>query len=966
MPDREALARATLEAQTRLHRRSLNYIPGATFTVALALAASLWPLPSAKPLLIWLGVVALAVLLHIGVQLRQGEGVAREPDDPRWRRQHRMAIAVQGLAWAGLALVMEHVPEGPGHDAIAFAGVAMMAGWITTGSFDRVAVALFTVPAFLPAALHFGAHVQSLSALALSSAALVVTLMLQAAQRGHRAFVNSVERRVVRERAANQAQVLEQLLQNTEQGVWFLDNQGLTTDLNPAMARLLGRDREQVLGRSVFDFFAGADLATLNHQLELRKKGHKEGYEIGIVQPDGHRIECFNNATPIYDAQGAKIGSVGLWTNLTPLKRALADVESGRQELFALLDAFPGFVVSMDQDGRYSFMNQRMARWYGRAPKDMVGRHVSEFTTPERWNDILAWQVRADQGEILVEEREYKPRRPGDKLFWMQSTRLAGLKRPDGSRSYYSFGLETTDRVQREAERQAHAQQMQTLLSSFPGGIAAIDHEGRYTFVNQAMADILRRPAEQVVGRLVEEILPARAVRLRQELQLLQQGQVLTEEVPNPQPDGGPHTYFHATRVASPADAQGRHTYYAFTIDITERKRAEQRAEAAREEAERANQAKSQFMSQMSHELRTPLNAVLGFGQLLQTDPHHPLQPRQQLNVQEILKGAEHLLNLINGLLDISRIEAGKFAVQLGPVPVQQLVNEALALMQPLAQRSGITLQEAIDTAPHLHLQADRTRLLQVLLNLLSNAINYNRERGSVSVEWLAEDGELTLGIRDTGPGLSREQRERLFEPFQRLHAEGSRIEGTGIGLALSRRLVEAMGGQIGVDSEPGMGCLFWVRMPQAEPPAALAHDQAESGHAAGDNPHSEATGPARTLLYIEDNPVNLLVMQAMIARLPRVEMMSAEDGAPGLELALQELPDLILTDIQMPGMDGFELLRRLREHEATRHIPVVAISADAMPDTVARGQAAGFAEYLTKPVQMDALHGVVQRLLGP
>jgi len=261
MPDREALARATLEAQTRLHGRSLIYLPGATLAVALTLAGILWPQSEPLPLLGWLSGVALVLLLHLGLHLWQREGVAREPAAPRWRLHHRMVIALQGMAWAALAVVMNEVPEGQGHDAIAFAAVAMIAGWITTGSFDRVSVALFTVPALLPAGLHFWAHGHDMSALNLGGTVLVAVMMLLAAHRGYRAFLSSVERRLAGERAANQARVLEQLLQNTEQGVWFLDNQGLTTDLNAAMARLLGRDREAVLGRSVFDYLAGADLA---------------------------------------------------------------------------------------------------------------------------------------------------------------------------------------------------------------------------------------------------------------------------------------------------------------------------------------------------------------------------------------------------------------------------------------------------------------------------------------------------------------------------------------------------------------------------------------------------------------------------------------------------------------------------------------------------------------------------------
>ena len=370
IPDLDALTRATRAAQIRLHGKSLNYLPAVTCTVALTLAGSLWPLTTAAPLLMWLAAVALAVLLHLGLHIGLHLGLHRglhllrrevltpQPSDAIRLRHHRLAIALQGLAWAGLAVVMEHVPEGPGHDEIAFAGIVMIAGWVTTGSFDRVAVGLATLPTLLPVVLHFWNHGHEASPVALASTALVGALMVQAAQRGHRAFVHSVERRLAGDQAADQARLLELLLQNTEQGVWFLDNNGLTTDLNAAMARPLGRRREEVLGRSVFDFFSGADLATLHRQLELRKQGHREGYEIGIVQPDGRRIECFNNATPIYDSTGNKIGSVGLWTDQTPLKQSLVEADLMRRELFALLDAFPGFVVAISRDGHFTFINE--------------------------------------------------------------------------------------------------------------------------------------------------------------------------------------------------------------------------------------------------------------------------------------------------------------------------------------------------------------------------------------------------------------------------------------------------------------------------------------------------------------------------------------------------------------------------------------------------------------------------------
>lgn len=857
MTDTEALAGALRAEQSRLHAKTLGILPVATASVSIILATVIWPHAQAAGdpfhsmalLAGWMGLLGVGLLFHIALHLSQRQAQRAAPENARWLRRHRLAVAVHGFLWGSLAFVMHQLPERSVHDAITFAALAIVAGWVTTGSFDRLGTALFSVPATAPALFHLWDYPGGARPLLGAALLLFAGMMVLAVLRGYRGFESSVRRRLEQQRAASQARLLEQLLQNTEQGVWFLDNKGLTTDLNRAMCRLLGRTREEVLGRSVFDFFSDEDLATLQHQLELRKKGLKEGYEIGITQPDGSRIACFNNATPIYDADGEKVGSVGMWTNLTPLKTALRQAQDSRSELFALLGAFPGCIAAANDEGHFVFVNDDMARMIGLPAQELLGRRVADM--------------------------------PASQHF-------------------------------------------------------------------QRSADLRR----------------------------MRQGEILVDEIEIPANHGQPERFLQLTRVGGRADSKGRHTFYAFGIDITALKRTEQRLVTARDEADRANRAKSQFMSQMSHELRTPLNAILGFGQLLQSDAALPLAPAQLLKVQEILRGAEHLLNLINGLLDISRIESGQFAVQFDVVSPTELVGEALALVQPLAAQHGIVLPDAPGGPGQLFVRADRTRLLQVLLNLLSNAIKYNREGGQVHIEWQVQETALTIGVRDTGTGLTREQLSQLFEPFRRVHALAARIEGTGIGLALSRRLVEAMGGEIGVDSNAGQGSLFWIRLQRAESvpvsdngsAAALkevsedAVRDADTGELQALN--SQRAARARTVLYIEDNPVNLLVMQAMLARIPGLQMLAAEDGEPGLALALQARPELILTDIQMPGMGGHELLARLRAEPSLCHIPVVAISADALPDSVARGLAAGFADYLTKPVQMEALHAVVLRHL--
>jgi PAS domain S-box-containing protein len=383
-------------------------------------------------------------------------------------------------------------------------------------------------------------------------------------------------------------------------------------------------------------------------------------------------------------------------------------------------------------------------------------------------------------------------------------------------------------------------------------------------------------------------------------------------------------------------------------------RRVEERTAAlttARDEAERANRAKSDFLSRMSHELRTPLNAVLGFGQLLEREmPDDGARGK----VRHILQAGQHLLDLINDVLDLARVEAGHLTVSVEPVTLQPLIADCLDLVRPPAQARGLMVS-APRSGDVRRALADRTRLKQVLLNLLSNAVKYNREGGQLAVRLEDDTTHWRLCVDDTGPGLDAEQRARLFVPFERLDADRSAIEGTGIGLALSRRLVELMHGTIGVDSEPGRGSCFWVRLPKAAEATARAARAAAPVPAAADAA-IEPGEPKLELLCIEDNPVNLAVVQHMVALRPRWRLLDAATPARGIELARQRQPRLILLDIHLPEMDGWSVMRVLREDPATRGIQVVAVSAHAMPADLARGRAAGFADYLTKPLDLRLL----------
>jgi signal transduction histidine kinase/ActR/RegA family two-component response regulator len=385
---------------------------------------------------------------------------------------------------------------------------------------------------------------------------------------------------------------------------------------------------------------------------------------------------------------------------------------------------------------------------------------------------------------------------------------------------------------------------------------------------------------------------------------------------------------------------------------------AKEEAEMAREEAERAKRAKSEFLSRMSHELRTPLNAVLGFGQLLEMDG---LDREQLESVQQILKGGRHLLDLIDEVLDIARIETGRISLSPEPVQLSEALLGAVELVRPIARGRGIQIEVSELDSTESFVLADRQRLRQVLLNLLSNAVKYNREAGRVVVrtEEAGPEG-VRISVTDEGAGIPTEKMDRLFTPFDRLGAEGSGVEGTGLGLALSKRLVEAMAGSLTVQSETGRGSTFSVLLPRASRPSLQPEEIGLEADA-----FSAFVGGGHVVLQIEDNPANLRLVERALKSLTDVKVISAPQGRLGVELAGQHRPDVILLDVNLPDISGLEVLRALRAEPATRDIPVIVISADATRQQITRLLDAGALAYITKPLDVtrfvqivgDALH---------
>ena len=381
----------------------------------------------------------------------------------------------------------------------------------------------------------------------------------------------------------------------------------------------------------------------------------------------------------------------------------------------------------------------------------------------------------------------------------------------------------------------------------------------------------------------------------------------------------------------------------------------------AMEEARSANYAKSAFLSSMSHELRTPLNAILGFAQILSSDRLPSTLEQKKEFAGHILKSGRHLLTLINEILDLAKVESGTVSLSLEPVGLDAILQECRDMIAPLASQRGIGM--AFPDACPLNVLADRTRLKQILLNLLSNALKYNREQGQVAIDCAPQfGGRVRISVRDTGVGLDAEQVALLFQPFNRLGQEGGTEEGSGIGLVVTKRLVELMDGSIGVTSAPGEGSTFWIelRVVDAVPvPSAPALPRPDLAGALLDN-----SAPV-TLLYVEDNPANLTLVEEIVRYCPQLQLLTATDGRLGVEMARTHLPQLILMDINLPHVNGTDALKLLRADPRTAHIPVIALTANAMPGDVERSMALGFYRYLTKPINLDEFTEAINSTLA-
>jgi PAS domain S-box-containing protein len=641
----------------------------------------------------------------------------------------------------------------------------------------------------------------------------------------------------------------------------------------------------------------------------------------------------------------------------------------------AILNSANFSSIATDDKGVIQLFNIGAERMLGYAAADVMNRITpADFSDPDEIV-LRAQALSAEFGTTIApgfETLVFKASRGIEDIYELtylhkDGSRLPAMVSVTALRDagcaiigYLLIGTDNTARKQADDRLRTASQYARSLIEASLDPLVTISPEGKITDVNAGSIKVTGMVREKLIGTDFCDYFTEPDKAREGYRQVFAEGFVTDYPLTIRHEDG------HLTDVLYNAsvykDVQGSVLgVVAAARDVTERKRLDLalretngELQSAKVVAERANQAKSEFLSSMSHELRSPLNAILGFAQLVDSGAPPP-SPAQKDSIDQILHAGWYLLELINEILDLSLIESGKLSMSPEPMALAEVLADCQAMIEPQARKSGIQVDFVAPARP-LFVRADRTRVKQLFVNLLSNAIKYNRVGGMVEVRSRAVAGErVRISFQDQGEGLTTDKLGQLFQPFNRLGQEGGVEEGTGIGLVVCKHLVELMGGAIGVESTVGAGSMFWVDLVAAAE-LDLQRDAAPSPAVAAADVAADvaADAPLRTVLCVEDNPANLMLVARLLARRPDIRLISAKDGRSGIEMACAAMPDVILMDINLPGISGLTALKVLAGDTATAHIPVIALSANAMPHDIEKGLQAGFFRYLTKPIKID------------
>ena len=706
-------------------------------------------------------------------------------------------------------------------------------------------------------------------------------------------------------------------------------------------------------------------------------RGIEDIYELTYIRKDGSRFPAVVSVTALRDAQSGIIGYLLIGTDNTARKQAEEALVKAGALQNAIFNSANFSSIATDANGVIQIFNVGAERMLGFAAAEVMDKITPADISDPQELIARATALSVELGTTITpgfEALVFKASRGIEDIYELTYIRKDGSRFPavvsvtalrdaqSGIIGYLLIGTDNTARKRVEAEQKKLDQRLRdqqfytrSLIESNTDALMTTDPSGIISDVNKQMETLTGCTRDELIGAPFKNYFtdPQRAeasIKL-----VLSENKVTNYELTARARDGketvvsyNATTFFDRDRTLQGVFAAAR--------DVTERRILDQALqetnvalESARLVAEKANLAKSDFLSSMSHELRSPMNAILGFAQLIESGSPPPT-PAQKESVDQILQAGWYLLELINEILDLALIESGRLSLSLEPVSLNDVLGDCQAMIEPQAQKSGIRVSFPRFDAP-CFVAADRTRTKQVFINLLSNAIKYNRVGGTVEVLCSPGDpGRLRISVHDSGAGLSPEKLAQLFQPFNRLGQESGAEEGTGIGLVVCKRLVELMNGEIGAQSQVGVGSVFWIELNVIAPPqrTSVAADPVAATPA-----HSHRDAPLRTLLCVEDNPANLMLVEKLLERRPDIRLLSARDGHEGIEMARAAQPDVILMDINLPGINGVQAMKILADDAATAHIPVIALSANAMPRDVEKGMEAGFFRYLTKPMKV-------------
>jgi PAS domain S-box-containing protein len=724
---------------------------------------------------------------------------------------------------------------------------------------------------------------------------------------------------------------------------------GVVTSWNAAAEKLYGYAAQDMIGRDIEATFPPESVEEERERHARVAAGEAEsGFRCTRIHAGGHPVEVVMSMTPVYDPSGRLM-------TIASISRPVTSAERAQDRYASLLEAAPDATVCVDGSGRILSANAQASKLFGYSREELLGSemesllpgavrnahraHRAGFARQPQVRSMgqgLSLQAQRRDGSVFPVEVSLAPDTSGGEL-----TVIAAVRDVTSQREIEAVALESESRLRQITES---VDTVFALLEFNPF---------RYLYVSSGVNALLGRDPEDLDSSedLISQLIhPDDRAALEGTREAAANGRPVQAEYRMHRLDGAERwVRVTVTPVDSPESNSRR---VVITIDdITARIQASEDLRMAEAAARTANEAKNQFLSRMSHELRTPLNAVLGFGQLLQ---RRLADTEYSDAIRHIVKGGRHLLDLINDVLDIARIESGDMSISTESVAVDDVVAETIELMNPLAEDATVTLHRVAGD-PDGHVLADRQRLRQILLNLLSNAIKYNHTGGNVWVGWTDSEGQIALTVRDDGQGVAAEHLDRLFTPFDRLGAEASGVEGTGIGLALTRALAEMMGGTITVESTLGQGSTFTLTLQASQE----AHPQlAALGQVEIEATETPANEPQATLLYIEDNAPNVRVVEELLKLRKEWKLVHAATGSLGIELAVSQRPDLILLDLHLPDLSGRDVLTELKRRRELSDVDVIVLTADAHVGLSRQLIIAGAAGYLTKPFDIDDVLG--------